>query len=124
MEGERTMKKTMIAVLLMVSAAFAPRSLNVAEFPDQTFEFARPNKVFWQLWNELLCRELVQWTQTVLDDGRQTEAFSESRKALVGLSFGIVLKYAFDGSDCSAPGGELLMSRSSSIGGAAPASKA
>jgi hypothetical protein len=109
------MKKTLIATVLVVSAAFALRSPNIAEFPDRAFELERASKVFWQLWDELLCRELVQWTQTVSDDGQQPEAFSESRNAVVGISISVVLKYAFDGPDCSAPGGQLLMSRASSM---------
>ena len=110
------MNKILVAALLVVSAAFAPWSPNIAELPDRTFEFERASRVFWQIWDELLCREFVRWTQTVSDDGQQPEAFSESRNALVGLLFAVFLKYAFDGSGCSAPGGQLLMSRASPMG--------
>ena len=117
------MKKVLISAVLVVSVAFGPSFTNVAEIPDRTLELARASKVFWNIWNELLCRELVKWTQTASDNGQQTAAFSESRDALVGLSFNVFLKYAFDGSDCSAPDRQLLMSRTSSMRSATPASR-
>lgn len=117
------MKKVLISAVLVVSVAFGPSFTNVAEIPDRTFELARASNVFWKIWEELLCRELVRWIQTVSDDGQQPESFSESRNALVVFSFNVFLKYAFDGSDCSAPDRQLLMSRTSSMGGATPASR-
>ena len=93
------MKRGLIAALLVVSAAFAPCSPNVAEFPDRTSDLARASRVFWQFWDELLCRELVRWTQTVSDDGQQSESFPESRNALMCLFFNVFLKYPFDGPD-------------------------
>jgi hypothetical protein len=94
------MKKALIAALLVVSAAFAPCFPNVADLPDRTSELARAaaSPLFWQFWDELLSRELAQWTKTVSDDDQQSEWPPEFRSALTCLFFQVFLKPVFEGS--------------------------
>jgi hypothetical protein len=59
-------KAKLIAALLVVSSAFVPCLSSVADFPDRTSEMAHvaARPLFWQFWDELLSRELAQWTKT------------------------------------------------------------
>jgi hypothetical protein len=93
------MKKALIAALLAVSASFAPCLPNVAVFPDRTSELVRAaaSPLFWQFSDELLRRELAQWTKTVSDDDQQSEWPPEFRSALTGLFFWVFLKPVFEG---------------------------
>jgi hypothetical protein len=94
------MKKALIAALLVVSSAFVPCLSNVADFPDRTSEMAHAaaRPLFWQFWDELLSRELAQWTKTVSDDGQQSDWPPEFRNALTCLLFRVFLERAFEGS--------------------------
>jgi hypothetical protein len=82
-------KKALIATLLVVSTASVPCLSNVTDFPDQTSELAHAaaSPLFWQFWDELLSRELAQWTKTVSDDDQQSEWPPEFRSALTCLFF-------------------------------------
>lgn len=88
------MKKALIAALLVVSASFAPCLRNVADFPGRTSELARAaaSPLFWQVWDELLSRELAQWTKTFPEDDRQPERLPEFSKALTCLFSEVFLK--------------------------------
>jgi hypothetical protein len=68
-------KKALIAAVLVVSTAFVPCLSNVTDFPDRTSELAHAaaSPLFWQFWDELLSRELAQWTKTVSDDDQPSE---------------------------------------------------
>jgi hypothetical protein len=46
---------------------------------------AAASPLFWQFWDELLNRELAQWTKTVSDDDRQAEWPPQFRSALTCL---------------------------------------
>jgi hypothetical protein len=83
------MKKALIASLLIVSSVFVPCLSNVTDFSDRTSELAHAaaSPLFWQFWDELLSRELAQWTKTVSDDDQQSEWPPEFRSALTCLFF-------------------------------------
>ena len=92
------MKKALIAALLVISTAFVPYLSNVADFPDRTSELARAaaSPLFWQFWDELLSRELAQWTKTVSDDGQKSDWPPEFRNDSTCLFFQVFLKHAFE----------------------------
>lgn len=94
------MKKALTAALLVVSTAFVPCLSNVADFPDRTSELthAAASPWFWQFWDELLSRELAQWTKTVSDDGQKSDWPPEFRNDSTCLFFQVFLKHAFEGS--------------------------
>jgi len=90
------MKKALIAALLVISTAFVPCLSNIADFPDRTSELARAaaSPLFWQFWDELLSRELAQWTRTVSDDSRKSDWLPEFRDDSTCLFFHVFLKHA------------------------------
>ena len=87
------MKKALISAVLVVSTAFVPCLSNVTDFPDRTSELAHAaaSPLFWQFWDELLSRELAQWTKTLSDDDQQSEWSPEFRSALTCLFFWVFL---------------------------------
>ena len=95
------MKKILIPALLVVSAAFAPSLRNAAEFPDRVCEVAQEvaGPLFWDVWDELLTRELARLTQTSTSD-REESAWQVALRddAVVCLFFHVLFKHAFDGS--------------------------
>lgn len=94
------MKKALIAALLFVSAAFAPYLSSVVDFPDRTSELAcaAASPLFWQFWDELLSRELLQWIQTASDDSQESEWPPEFHNTLMRLFFQVFVKPTFEGS--------------------------
>ena len=87
------MKKALIAALLVVATAFVPCLSNVTDFPDPTSELAHAaaSPLFWQLLDELLSRELAQWTKTISDDDQQSEWPPEIHSVLTCLFFWVFL---------------------------------
>lgn len=95
------MKNLLISVLFVVSAAFTPCLRNAVEFPDRTSEaaceIAKP--LFWQLWYELLHREIAGAVQPTANAGEESEWQVKLRADIVVcIVVHLFLKHALDGS--------------------------
>jgi hypothetical protein len=95
------MKNLLISALFVVSAAFTPCLRNAVEFPDRAYEaaceIAKP--LFWQLWDELLHREIAGAVQPTANAGEESEWQVKLRADIVVcIVVHLFLKHALDGS--------------------------
>jgi hypothetical protein len=91
------MKKVLITVLLVVSAAFAPCLRSTVGFPERVTEItaAVVGPLFWQVYGELLSRGLSRLTTTTAVPALERPSGSD---ALACFVFHFFLSRAFDGS--------------------------
>jgi hypothetical protein len=102
-------RKSLVAALLIVSAAIVPSLPTVAGFPDRSSELARAaaGPLFGQIWDKLPSREIEIWIPTDSDDCQESEWLPAStmtvwtpefRNVPTCLLFQAYLRPAFEGS--------------------------
>jgi hypothetical protein len=93
------MKKILIPALLVVSAAFAPGVRDAVELPERACEIAQEvaRPLFWHVWDELLNRQIAQWTKPAANGGEVPDwRPGLPTDAVACIFFHVFLKHAFD----------------------------